>query len=70
MPRSAATAKHSRRRLSRSAPSATYTPLTGTPSRSASSTELRPAIHSASVLPVRRRFGRAAADLSTLLACL
>ena len=62
MPRSLASRNASRSRPSRSAPSATYTPLTGTPSRSASTTELRPAIHSAS--PVLRRFGRAAADLA------
>ena len=67
-PRSAASLNASRSRPSRSAPSATYTPVTGTPSRSASTTELRPATHSASVEPVARRFGRAAAaDLSTLL---
>src|SRR3954447_16105999 len=56
MPRSLASRNASRSRPSRSDPSPTYTPLIGTPSRSASTTELRPAIHSAS--PLVRRFGR------------
>ena len=59
----------SRSRPSRSAPSATYSVLTGTPARSASTTELRPAIHSASE-PVLRRRGRAAAAFSALAFCL
>ena len=69
MPRSAASRNVSRSRPSRSAPSATYTVVTGTPARSASTTGLRPAIHSAS-LPVVRRRGRAAAALSALAFCL
>ena len=48
MPRSAATRNTSRSRPSRSAPSATYTAETGMFARSASTTELRPAIQSAS----------------------
>src|SRR6478735_8787273 len=49
---SAAIENTSRSRLSRSAPSATYTEMTGSPARSASTTELRPAIHSWSPAPL------------------
>ena len=56
MPLSPASWNASRSRPSRSAPSATYRALIGTPSRSASTTGLRPMIHSAS--EVVRRFGR------------
>ena len=57
MPLSAAIAKTSRSRPSRSAPSATYTDVTGSSARNASTTELRPAIHSWSPppLPMGRR---------------
>ena len=65
MPFSAANLKASRRRPSRSAPSATYTPMTGMSSRSTSTTELRPATHSASV-DFRRRCGFLLAARSSL----
>ncbi len=60
IPFSAASLNASRTRPSRSTPSATYTPFTGTPARSASTTALRPAIHS-SPSPLRR-FGLRAAS--------
>ena len=65
MPCSAASRNASRSRPSRSAPSATYTVVTGMCARSASTTELRPAIHSASSEAGFRR-GRAAAAFSVL----
>ena len=64
MPRSAAVANASLRRPSRSAPSATYIAVTGSPARSASTTLLRPATHSESPPWFGRRLGFAEAARS------
>src|SRR5687768_2183808 len=69
MPRSATTRNTSRSRPSRSAPSATYTVVTGIPARSASTTELRPATHSESPALVGR-LARADEDFWARFSCL